>query len=65
MPGGAARSAINGRQPVTAVDAFLKATPLARPGTPEDVSGVVAFLVSKDSSYITGQVVNIDGGMVM
>jgi 3-oxoacyl-[acyl-carrier protein] reductase len=51
--------------PEAAIDAFLKATPLARPGTPEDVSGVVAFLVSKDSSYITGQVVNIDGGMVM
>ncbi len=51
--------------PEAAREAFLNVTPLKRPGTPEDVSGVVAFLVSKDSSYVTGQVVNIDGGMVM
>ena len=39
--------------------------PLKRMGTVEDVANVVKFLASKDSSYITGQVINIDGGMLM
>ncbi len=39
--------------------------PLERLGTPEDVANVVAFLCSEASSYLTGQVINIDGGMVM
>ncbi|SFD39938.1 3-oxoacyl-[acyl-carrier-protein] reductase [Clostridium uliginosum] len=42
-----------------------KSIPLKRFGTPEDVADVVAFLASESSSYITGQVINIDGGMVM
>lgn len=48
-----------------AKEAFLKAIPLNRPGTPEDVSGTALFLASDDASYITGQVVCVDGGMVM
>jgi NAD(P)-dependent dehydrogenase (short-subunit alcohol dehydrogenase family) len=36
--------------------------PLARLGTPEDVSGVVAFLLSEDAAWITGQTIVIDGG---
>lgn len=43
----------------------LNSIPLKRFGTVEDVSNVVAFLCSSDSDYITGQVINIDGGMVM
>ena len=39
--------------------------PLKRMGTPKEVAKVVKFLSSEDSSYVTGQVVNIDGGMVM
>lgn len=39
--------------------------PLKRMGTKREVAKVVKFLVSEDSSYVTGQVVNIDGGMVM
>ncbi len=39
--------------------------PLKRMGTPQDVANVVKFLASDDSSYITGQVINIDGGMLM
>lgn len=46
-------------------DFFLKNVPLARMGKPEDVANVVAFLCSSDADYITGQVINIDGGMVM
>lgn len=42
-----------------------KTIPLKRMGTVEDVANVVKFLASEDSSYITGQVINIDGGMLM
>ena len=39
--------------------------PLGRPETPDDVAGVVSFLASRDSDYMTGQAVHIDGGLVM
>jgi meso-butanediol dehydrogenase/(S,S)-butanediol dehydrogenase/diacetyl reductase len=39
--------------------------PLGRPEKPDDVAGVVSFLVSRDSDYMTGQAVHIDGGLVM
>jgi meso-butanediol dehydrogenase/(S,S)-butanediol dehydrogenase/diacetyl reductase len=39
--------------------------PLGRPEQPEDVAGLVAFLASSDSDYLTGQAINIDGGLVM
>ena len=39
--------------------------PLKRLGTAEDVAKVVKFLASDDSNYITGQVINVDGGMLM
>jgi 3-oxoacyl-[acyl-carrier protein] reductase len=44
---------------------FLRSIPLGRAGTPEDVANVVLFLVSPSSEYITGQVIHIDGGMLM
>ena len=44
---------------------ILKQIPLKRFGTTEDVANVVKFLVSEESTYITGQVINIDGGMLM
>ena len=44
---------------------YLVGIPLARFGTPEDVAGIVCFLASADAEYLTGQVVNVDGGMVM
>ena len=37
-------------------------TPLRRAGTPEDVAGAVAFLVSEDAAWITGQTLVVDGG---
>ena len=46
-------------------DAWLTNIPLGRPGTPEDVANVVAFLAGPRSSYVTGQVISICGGMVM
>ena len=48
-----------------AKDSFLANIPLKRPGLPEDVANLVSFLASDESSYITGQVINVDGGMVM
>lgn len=45
-------------------DEIAKNIPLKRMGTPQDVANVVKFLVSEDSSYITGQVISVDGGMI-
>ena len=44
---------------------FLSMIPLGRFGTVEDVANLVAFLVSNDADYITGQVIHVDGGMLM
>lgn len=45
--------------------AMTDAIPLARMGEPEEVADAVLFLASKASRYITGQVLHVDGGMVM
>jgi 3-oxoacyl-[acyl-carrier protein] reductase len=44
---------------------MLEVIPLARFGQPEDVARVVSFLAGNDAAYITGEVINISGGMVM
>lgn len=46
-------------------EAMLADIPLGRVGTPEDVAKAVLFLVSDQAAYITGQILNVDGGMVM
>lgn len=44
---------------------IAESIPLNRMGTAQDVANVVKFLVSQESSYITGQVINVDGGMLI
>ncbi len=44
---------------------IAKSIPLKRMGTSKDVANVVKFLASEDSSYLTGQVLQVDGGMLM
>jgi len=51
--------------PESVKEAFIQAIPLAKAGTPADVANLVLFIVQDESSYITGQVINVDGGMVM
>lgn len=46
-------------------EAVTRAIPMRRLGEPEDVADVVAFFVSNDSRYLTGQVLSIDGGLTM
>lgn len=55
----AAASAAGGKNDMSARAAT---TPLRRAGTPEDIAGVTAFLLSADAAYVTGQVVSADGG---
>jgi 3-oxoacyl-[acyl-carrier protein] reductase len=43
----------------------LKMIPLARTGTPQEVANAVAFLASEEAAYITGHVLNVNGGMLM
>ena len=47
------------------VERWSARSPLGRLGDPEDVAGVVAFLASADAGYLTGQAINVTGGMIM
>jgi len=46
-------------------EAYVSAIPLKRAGTPEDVANVCLFLASELGSYVTGQVLRVDGGLLM
>jgi 3-oxoacyl-[acyl-carrier protein] reductase len=62
---GLIETAMTGKMPDAAREMLIKQAALGRPGTPQDVSGVVAFLCSGASGYITGQTIVVDGGVVM
>ena len=44
---------------------WVRGVPMGRAGTGEDVAGLVTFLASDDAAYITGQTINVDGGLIM
>jgi 2-hydroxycyclohexanecarboxyl-CoA dehydrogenase len=47
------------------MEAIIKSIPLRRPGTPDEVARAIAFLASDDATYITGQVLSVNGGLNM
>lgn len=47
------------------MEAMIRAIPMRRPGRPEEVADVVAYLVAGDCAYITGQAVSVSGGLTM
>lgn len=51
--------------PPPAREAILTATPIGRPGTPEDIAGTVAFLCSDDAGFLTGALLDVNGGAYM
>lgn len=61
----AALSELTGREPGAARQERINSVPLRRPGTPEDIAAAVAFLLSGDASYITGECIHVCGGDLM
>lgn len=62
---GLIETAMTAEMPQAARQAFIEGIALGRPGTPEDVAGVVTFLASDAARYVTGQTIVVDGGYLM
>ncbi len=58
-------TAMTKSMPSEAQDSLIKQIPAQRLGTPEDIAYAVSFLVSKEANYINGQVLHVNGGMLM
>ncbi|ODQ65610.1 NAD(P)-binding protein [Nadsonia fulvescens var. elongata DSM 6958] len=58
-------NAMNNKPKGSAMESYSNTIPLGRNSRPQDMEGLVSFLASDNSAYITGQAINVDGGMVM
>lgn len=56
---------LGGYQPGELMAEWIAGIPLGRVGTPDDIASLLLFLGSEEASYITGQTINVDGGMFM
>lgn len=54
----------NGLSGAELVDAYAQATALGRAATPDDLTGTVIYLASSDSDYVTGKLIDVDGGII-
>jgi 2-hydroxycyclohexanecarboxyl-CoA dehydrogenase len=59
------RSFLEGPDGAKIAEALKRAVPMRRLGVPEDYPGIVAFLLSDDAAYITGQTISVSGGLTM
>jgi 3-oxoacyl-[acyl-carrier protein] reductase len=59
------RTPMTEKVPAKILDSIVTRVPLGRLGEPGDVANLVAFLAGDESAYITGQVIRVDGGLVL
>jgi NAD(P)-dependent dehydrogenase (short-subunit alcohol dehydrogenase family) len=57
--------ALNKEQGLPDVETRAKAIPMLRPGYPDEIANVVAFMASDQAAYMTGQAINVTGGLWM
>jgi 3-oxoacyl-[acyl-carrier protein] reductase len=59
------KTAMTEKLPEAVIQEYLKQIPVGREGTPEEIAALCLFLSSDEASYITGQIIRIDGGMLI
>lgn len=64
VPGFIADTGFTGDWPVERVNSIVAQTPVGRPGTTDDVASAVEFLATGDASFITGEVIHVNGGWI-